>query len=99
MAASTSSADATTFIPRPPPPYAALMATGQPFAAPKARTSLASVTNVVVPGTMATPPRRAASRDDTLSPISTMAAAGGPMNATPRSVMAWAKSAFSEKNP
>ena len=86
-------------MPRPPPPYAALMATGQPLASPKAWTSWGSVTNSVVPGTQATPARMAARRDETLSPISTMAAGGGPMKATPRSVMARAKSAFSEKKP
>ena len=75
------------------------MASGQPFASPNARTSSGSVMNSVVPGTQATPPRMAARREDTLSPISTMASGGGPMNATPRSVMARAKSAFSEKKP
>ena len=38
-------------------------------------------------------PRMAALRLDTLSPISSIAAGGGPMNATPISVMARAKSA------
>jgi hypothetical protein len=34
-----------------------------------------------------------------LSPITSMASGGGPMKVTPRSVMARAKSAFSEKKP
>ena len=57
------------------------------------------VTNSVVPGTIGQPPRRAALRELTLSPISSMAAGGGPMNATPLAVIARAKSAFSEKKP
>ena len=55
--------------------------------------------NSVVPGTPETSTRSAARRAETLSPIASMALAGGPTNATPRSEMARAKSAFSEKNP
>ena len=53
----------------------------------------------LVPGTPATPAAWAAMRDDTLSPITSMASGGGPMNATPRDVIARAKSVFSLKNP
>ena len=59
----------------------------------------ASVRNSVVPGTPATPALAAAMRLDTLSPMTSMASGGGPMKATPRSVMARAKSVFSEKKP
>ena len=52
-----------------------------------------------VPGTEATSAVAAAFRDEILSPMISMAAGGGPIQATPRSVMARAKSAFSEKNP
>ena len=86
-------------MPRPPPPNAALIATGQPCSSPNARISSGPEANSVVPGTIGAPPRSAALRLDTLSPISSIAAGGGPMNATPRSVIARAKSAFSEKNP
>ena len=55
--------------------------------------------NSVVPGTPSTPTASAARRALILSPITSMASGGGPMNVTPRSVMARAKSAFSEKNP
>ena len=41
----------------------------------------------------------AAIRLDTLSPITSIAPGGGPMNVTPRSVIARAKSVSSEKNP
>ena len=93
-------ATATTFMPRPPPPNAALMATGQPLASPKARISSAVGDELG----RARHDRRAAAHarrgaSETLSPISSMAAGGGPMNATPRSVMARAKSAFSQKKP
>ena len=51
------------------------------------------------PGTPATPAACAAIRLDTLSPMTSMAPGGGPTKATPRSVMARAKSVFSEKKP
>jgi hypothetical protein len=75
------------------------MATGQPCSSPKAITSSAEVRNSVVPGTPATPALSAALRLDTLSPMTSIASGGGPMKVTPRSVMARAKSVFSEKNP
>ena len=53
----------------------------------------------MVPGTPDTPAFWAAMRLDTLSPMTSMASGGGPMNMTPRSVMARAKSVFSEKKP
>ena len=75
------------------------MTSGQPYSAPNARISSADLTNSVVPGTIGAPPRCAALRELTLSPISSIAAGGGPMNATPLAVIARAKSAFSLKNP
>jgi hypothetical protein len=53
----------------------------------------------VVPGTPATPAASAARRDDTLSPMTSIASGGGPTNTTPLSLIARAKSVFSEKNP
>ena len=75
------------------------MATGHPCSSPKATTSSALVRNSLVPGTPATPAAWAARRLETLSPMTSIASGGGPMNTTPRSVMARAKSVFSEKNP
>ena len=75
------------------------MATGQPNSSPKATTSSPLVRNSVVPGTPGTPASWAAMRLDTLSPMTSMASGGGPMKVTPRSVMARAKSVFSEKKP
>ena len=53
----------------------------------------------MLPGTPWTSTLSAAARALILSPMTSMASAGGPMNTTPRSVMARAKSAFSEKKP
>ena len=53
----------------------------------------------VVPGTPATSARWAARRELILSPMTSMASGGGPIQVTPASVTARAKSAFSEKNP
>ena len=44
-----------TFSPRPPPPNAALMATGRPCSSAKATTSSASSTGSLVPGTSGAP--------------------------------------------
>ena len=98
-ASAASSGPLTTFMPRPPPPYAALMATGQPNSLPKSVTSSGEVSTSERPGTPDTPARSAACRELILSPMTSMAPGGGPMNVTPRSVMARAKSVFSEKKP
>ena len=74
------------------------MATGHPYSSPNAMTSAGSVRMAVLRG-----------RHDVdllgglaaliLSPMTSIAAGGGPTNVTPRSVIARAKSAFSEKKP
>ena len=51
------------------------------------------------PGAPATPGLLGRRRELILSPMTSMASGGGPMNVTPRSVMARAKSVFSEKKP
>ena len=75
------------------------MATGQPNSSPKAMIWSGEVSTSVRPGTPDTPARSAACRALILSPITSIASGGGPMKVTPRSVMARAKSVFSEKNP
>ena len=75
------------------------MATGQPCSSPKATTSSGEVRTSVVPGTPATSARWAASRELILSPMISMASGGGPIQTSPASVTARAKSAFSEKKP
>ena len=94
-----SSGPSTTFMPRPPPPNAALIATGQPCCSPKATTWSALVVGSSVPGTASTPADAAAVRAEILSPMISIASGGGPIQVTSRSVMARAKSAFSAKNP
>ncbi len=99
MASAAWSGPETTFIPRPPPPKAALMATGQPNSSPKEITSAGSVTGSVRPGTPETPTASAAWREEILSPMTSIASGGGPMKVTPSAATCRAKSAFSEKKP
>ncbi len=75
------------------------MATGHPNSLPNATTWSGEVSTSVRPGTPDTPARSAAWRALILSPMTSMASGGGPMKVTPRSVMARAKSVFSEKKP
>ncbi len=99
MAEAASPASVTTLIPRPPPPNAALIVTGQPSDSPKAMTSEGSAMGSFRPGTLATPARVAASRALILLPMVSMALAGGPMNVAPAAVTARANGAFSARNP
>ncbi len=87
------------FRPRPPPPKAALMATGRPNSSAKAMTSSGPATGSFVPGTSGAPARSAMWRAVTLSPRSRMAWGDGPIQVSPASMTAWAKSAFSLRNP
>ena len=76
------------------------MATGQPFSSPNATTSSADADDLGRARHARRPrPRWAAMRELILSPITSMASGGGPIQATPASVTARAKSAFSEKKP
>ena len=52
-----------------------------------------------MPGTTGTPNADTAVLAAILSPMVAIAAAGGPMNASPACASAAAKSAFSERNP
>src|SRR5438132_657752 len=58
------------------------MATGQPNSLPKATTSAPLCNTSLRPGTPLTPAFSAAMRDEILSPITSMASGGGPMNVT-----------------
>ncbi len=65
-----------------------------------ASTSWASVRPLPVePGTTGTPAFRTVSLARILSPIRSMAAAGGPMKESPASAQAAAKAAFSARKP
>ena len=63
-----SSSVRATFRPRPPPPKAALIATGRPCSSANATTSSASLTGSVVPGASGAPALCAMCRALTLSP-------------------------------
>ncbi len=75
------------------------MATGHPFASPKATTSSGDVSASERPGTPGTPTPSAVRRDLVLSDITSMAAGVGPMKVAPVSATARAKAALSERNP
>ena len=96
---SISSSVRATFSPRPPPPNAALIAIGSPCSCANAMTSSAPSTGSAVPGTSGAPTFWAMCRACTLSPRELMAAGGGPIQTSPASITAWAKSAFSARKP
>ena len=84
----------------PPPPPAALIATGYPIDSSMTwRASSTDSTGSVVPGTIGTPASRMISRALVLEPIASMASAGGPMKTMPASSQARAKAAFSARKP
>ncbi len=97
-ALSSSSGLRTTCMPLPPPPNAALTMRGNPMRSASAG-ARSRVTGSGVPGTMGTPTRSAARRAADLSPIISIASAGGPMNVKPESATALAKCARSDRNP
>ena len=63
------------------------------------RASSTVSTGSVVPGTIGTPASRMSSRARVFDPIASIASGGGPMNVTPASPHARAKSAFSARKP
>ena len=94
-----SSGERTTRKPRPPPPWMALIATGQPRPAAKASMSSGPEAGSRVPGTVGTPASAATLRADTLSPIARIAAGGGPTQISPASSTACANVGFSARKP
>ena len=88
-----------TLRPRPPPPKAALIATGSPCSLANATISSASSTGSAVPGTSGALARAAMWRALTLSPRESMASGEGPIQVSPASMTAWAKEAFSARKP
>src|SRR5207302_1518940 len=79
----TSSILPATFNPRPPPPNAALIATGNPYSRANATTSPTPDTGPADPATNGAPARAAIPRADTLSPNASIASAGGPTHVNP----------------
>ena len=84
----------------PPPPPAALTATGKPMSSAMIlRASSTVSTGSVVPGTIGTPAAFISSRARVLEPIASIALAGGPMKVMPASSHALANGAFSARKP
>ena len=90
---------AATRNPFPPPPPAALQATGYPASEAWARASSRSSAGLVAPGTIGTPALDMISRARVFEPIISIASAGGPMKTIPASSQAVANSAFSARKP
>ena len=61
--------------------------------------SASAVTGSVVPGTIGTPAAFISSRALVLEPIASIAFGGGPMKTILAFLHAWAKAAFSARNP
>ena len=92
---------ATSRIPLPPPPAAALSMIGYPMerAYSLALASPPSGMGSFNPGTTGTPASMTLRRARVFSPISSIASGGGPMNRIPALAQARAKAAFSERKP
>ena len=72
---------------------------GRPFSRAKSTTSSEFCTGSFVPATSGAPAFWAMCRAETLSPSFSIAAGGGPIQVSPASMTAWAKSARSERKP
>ncbi len=97
--AASSPASSTRYMPLPPPPAAGLMSTGNPTRSAPAMRAASSRPGSAMPGTVATPRDSTACLAEILSPIVSIAEAGGPMNTTPASAHACANAAFSDRKP
>lgn len=75
------------------------MATGTPYSLANATTSSAFLTGSLVPAAIGALARSAMWRAVTLSPRSRMDCGEGPIQISPASITACAKSAFSERKP
>ena len=86
-------------MPRPPPPNAALIISGNPISLATFKASVRSSTGFSVPGSVGTDASSASARAATLSPINFSSSGRGPTNVMPASTQACANSAFSDRNP
>jgi hypothetical protein len=86
-------------MPFPPPPPTALMIAGKPCSAQNACRSATVSASPSTPGTVGTPASRASCFARALSPISSIASAGGPTHVSPAASTARAKPAFSLRKP
>ena len=96
-AAGRSAGSATSRMPRPPPPNAALTSSGKPTVSAAAARSPSLVT--VIPGSTGTPALAIRALAVTLSPIAAIVSGAGPTKISPASAQARANAAFSDKNP
>ena len=93
---------ATTRMPRPPPPKAALTSTGNPISVSARSASPAgscSPSSMAMPGSTGTPALPISCLAEVLEPMDRIAAGGGPTKVSPAAAQASAKSAFSDRNP
>jgi len=106
IASARSSARWTSRMPLPPPPALGLSSTGYPIRS-AARASASSSRpgpsqswpDPSEPGTTGTPALATVCLARILSPIASIAEAGGPTNAIPAAAQAAANSVFSDRNP
>ena len=96
-ASASSAGPATSLMPRPPPPNAALTSNGKPTSAAAASRSVWSVT--VMLGRVGTPASAMAALAAILSPMASMVSGAGPTKISPASAQARANAAFSDRNP
>ena len=76
-----------------------MIATGKPISSATASTSATLSAGSVAPGTIGTPAARIRSRAAIFEPMASIASGGGPIQVSPASSTALAKSAFSARNP
>ena len=88
-----------TFMPRPPPPAAALISTGKPISLAIFIASASLVTAPSEPGTTGMPSFLAVSFASILSPMMRMCSDVGPMKVISCSSRISAKRAFSDRKP
>ena len=88
-----------TFMPRPPPPDAALTSTGKPMSLAIRMACASSVMAPSEPGTTGIPRRLAVDFASILSPMMRMCSDVGPMKVMLCSSRISAKRAFSDRKP
>ena len=98
-AASSSSADVTTRVPRPPPPATALTIIAPPDSDARKSPACSSDTAPSMPSSTGTPAALAAARARPLSPNSSRCSGLGPTNTIPASAQRRAKPARSARKP
>ena len=96
-ASDRSAGPATSRMPRPPPPNAALTSSGKPTSAAAASRSVWSVT--VTLGRVGTPASAMAVLAAILSPMASMVSGAGPTKISPALAQDRANAAFSDRKP